>query len=361
MTDETKKPKIPNPYSYENGIVTLQLYKHDESGPWCKKYGFFSYLGYQLGGFWATFGGYLRNLNKEGKPITKVVVKDPEKTTVVFIAWLVKVILGIQTEVVFENVHETKPKFLAGNLDTYLNFDKITEDINKMNITALRELTEILAGAHIVISDALYQIDFGTTLGDTEHSYDIEMEVKRETIHNRVTSWQSYGRYTLRNFREKVIKDFVPKYDECLLVPCTLSKPYYNDGRNISTSTDKSNLIKIEMAKGGRDVIVMTTIGVVPQEYWHDPVDLNYDVRVPDLYADMLSMKAFFTKNHYKKVYCWLNYGPYLEMVKICKLWGLMDEVIWCSDKTLSNRKGQLGAFFSIKQGDKKLEEKFEL
>ena len=120
---------------------------------------------------------------------------------------------------------------------------------------------------------------------------------------------------------------------------------------------DVQTRIKRAILVGDKDVMVMTTIGITPQQFWYDPVDLGYDVRVPDLWSDYVSMKNFFLKNKYEKVHSYLNYGPYIEMLKMLVSQGIVKEVIFYSDPTLSNRRGNLGAFFSIKQGDKEFEQ----
>jgi len=357
--EKEKKLDYPWFYDEENKVVTLELFSDNNKKEWGEKYVFFNNLCYNLGNFWINFGNYLKKLKKGNKQVEFLQVINPEKSIIIFISWLSKVILGPDLILDFQNVSKSMTKFEVGRMNDFINEDKILENINDLSIRELRELTEIFATVHFVIADALYQIDFGTDLADTEYSEITEKgALNRDIIKNKVSTWQAYGRYSLRKFRKKTVEEFVKEKDICLLIPCTLTKPYYGNLNNISESTDKTNLIKKEIVAGDKDVVVMTTIGIVPQKYWLDPVDLGYDVRVPDLYSDFISMKNFFTKNKYEVVRSWLNYPPYIEMLIILLQMGVIKEIDWAVDPNMTTKKGNYGAFFAPKQSDIRYEER---
>ena len=362
MMPEEEKKKFTYPWKHkeDKNVITLELFSMEPNGlkEWADKHGMFSIMGYHLGAFWINFGKFLQRYS--GK-VNEVHVKYPEKNIVVFIAWLIKLNLGQDTKIYWYEIQQSKDKFLVGHLDDIINIDKFLEKCNSYTIRELRELTEILAGGHLVIADALYQIDFGTDLEQKSQYLDKE-EVKIKVLTkdaikkvNKVTSWQSYGRWELRDFRERVVRDHVKKHDECLLVPCTITKPYYgnlNNVNEINQELQAKTKRAIRDSKDNKDIIVMTTIGIAPQEFWQDPIDLGYDVRVPDLWADYITAKNFFTKFQYNKVYCWLNYNPYIEIVKILRAYGIIKEIEFCyNQENQPIKKGNFGAFFSIPQG----------
>jgi len=358
-----KKRKLDQPWSYneEEKLVIFELFSENNQKEWNNKYVFFNAIAYDLGGIWINFGNFLKKLIKEEKPIEIVQFVNPEKNIIIFLSWLTKVILGPEVIVDLKDVAKSRTRYQVGKIDEFINEDKIINSINDLTVRELRELTEIFATTHIIIADALYQIDFGSTLADTPYAEVLEETSSgRMMVKNKVSTWQAYGRYPLRKFRQKVITDFVKEKEECLLIPCTLTKPYYGNLENITESTTKSNLIKKDIAEGTRDVVVMTTIGIVPQKYWLDPVDLGYDVRVPDLYSDFTSMKSFFMKNKYEVVRSWLNYPPYIEMLIILEIMGIVKKVEWMVDPNMTIKKGNYGAFFAPKQSEMKYEDRIK-
>lgn len=334
--------------------VSLDLPGKEPIATWVKKFGpnaMWLNLNYTLGPLFLNYGSFLRkNLGK----VEKIDITSIEVTMIPFIAWITKVILGEKVKITInkEGVG-TLERFNLGNFYRYIDIKILTEDIDSLSVRELRELTEIFATSHSLIADALYQLDFGTTLGDTPNAEIIEIKGKREAVVNKVSSWQAYGRYSLRKIRKTIIDNFKKENEVCLLIPCTMGKPYYGNLSNINPdSHDSQTEIKREIATGGRDVVVMTTIGVVPQSYWYDPVDIGYDVRVPSLWDDFLSMKEFFKKNKYEKVISYLNYPPYIEMLEILLKLGVIKEIEWKKQMDLT-KKGNFGAFFAIAQESK--------
>lgn len=366
MAEETIKKTFVNPYRYveEGNFIELELFSLEEGGlgNWSNKHGYFSILGYNLGPFWVNFGKLMQKY--VDKDLTKVKVILPEKGTVIFLSWLIRLVLGPNIPIEFVDVqNKTKEKFLLGEFDDIIDVNLFISNLTagKYSIRQLRELVEIVAAGHLVVADALYQIDFGTDIeqkskyldGDQQNVKMLGKDLVKKS--NKITSWQSYGRWEIRDFRERAIKEHVKSFNECILIPCTITKPYYGNLNNINpTLNDMQTNIKKEIAKKDKDVIVMTTIGVAPMGFWEDPIDLGYDVRVPDLWADYLSMKKFFQTHKYDKVYCWLNYNPYIEMVCMLRAYGIIPDVEFVNNQEINlTKKGGFGAFFALPQSSK--------
>jgi len=320
------------------GEKSISQWSHD-LGEWGMWYG----MNYNLGIFWIDLGKFLE---KNKKQIKEIKIIGAEISTIVFITWLSKNILGQNIKLSFENSINTKEKASLGDFDSFVNLPDLLNTLPQLPIRKLRELTEIFATSNSIISDALYQIDFGTKLADK--SFEEEIFAGKSVIKSKVSSWQSYGRFDIRNFKEKILNDFKPTHKDCIVIPCTLTRPYYGTLK-VGTSNSIQNIIKAEILKDDKDVFVITTPGVIPQKFWEEKFTLGYDIRVPDIWSNYIFIKEFFKKYKYETIFSYLNYGPYIEIFKILMYRGDIGDIEFIVEDK-SNKKGSLGGFFHIKQ-----------
>ena len=70
--------------------------------------------------------------------------------------------------------------------------------------------------------------------------------------------------------------------------------------------------------------MVVSSIGIVPEVYWDDPVVAAYDSGVPDIYRILRLMRLYFRKAPYIEVIDCLEFKPYSDCLQIVKREGLI-------------------------------------
>lgn len=131
----------------------------------------------------------------------------------------------------------------------------------------------------------------------------------------------SYSRPEILEFDKKVYKEFKPKNKFLALIPCTQGKPYHK-------RKYKSNSSFTKISGGGKDIlhsyindesydkIVLTSLGLIPQENWLDSVVLNYDTGTRDMWKLLCMCKRFFLKNKYEKYVVLVKFKPYRDIIR---------------------------------------------
>lgn len=175
----------------------------------------------------------------------------------------------------------------------------ITKYCKSLSNIKLRLLTETSASLTPLISDTLYQLD------NKIDKIDELEEGKIKSV--EITNWQSYGRSYITDL-DKQIKEFKNQKKICLLLPCVGKRPYNHEKLNIE-NYDNENYHKV----------VLSSIGIIPEEFWNSEVVMKYNTGVPDIWRVFKLAKYYFEKNKYDKIICYLDYAPYIEIVEILK------------------------------------------
>lgn len=169
----------------------------------------------------------------------------------------------------------------------------------------LRTMVEGLVALDATLSDLLYILDNTTELAAAD------CHIDKDTV--RLTSWQSYGRAEIRHFDSEVEK-LKAKCAIAVLLPCARKRPYHRSRthRGIWSLLAAQNIDASEV-----DQIVVTGLGIVPEELWSHPVVLKYDTGVPDIYRVLRLARSYFRRNRYGTIVNCLQFQPYLDIVGI--------------------------------------------
>lgn len=191
----------------------------------------------------------------------------------------------------------------------------------------LRILVESVSMSDSVISDFLYIID--NTIPLPNNLLQIDMaEIHNQNEYKRrrrlmLNGWQSYGRPSIRMLDEKVA-GIRSDLHFALVLPCALRRPY-----------DKSRTHKKifnELKARGYDLsiyhkIVVTSLGILPEEVWSEPEVLTYDAGVPDIYRILRLARGFFSKQKYECVLSCLQFEPYSDVLRIMYREGIINRL----------------------------------
>jgi hypothetical protein len=144
---------------------------------------------------------------------------------------------------------------------------------------------------------------------------------KRPLILN---GWQSYGRPSLR-LLEKEVSKVMPKSKIAATLPCSLARPY---DRSRTHRKIYSMLKEHGYSIDGLHRIVITSLGVLPEEVWSMPQVLAYNAGVPDIYRVLRLVRKFFGRADYGLVIDCLQFEPYSDVLRIAKREGIIREIL---------------------------------
>jgi hypothetical protein len=176
--------------------------------------------------------------------------------------------------------------------DSLCSLIDIRKHCENLSPQDLRQLVEVTASYSAAVSDALYQLDYAG--------------VKRDPLQKPaiIASWQAYGRSYIIDFANRV-KDFTPTKPNCLLLPCSKTRPY-----------SYRNIVAPEVADPSFHKVVVTSLGVVPEEFWGDPVVLSYNTGVPDIWRVFKLARDYLRRANYDVIHSYLDYAVYVEVVR---------------------------------------------
>ena len=147
-------------------------------------------------------------------------------------------------------------------------------------------------------------LGFGTRL--------IEKNLQRAGLHNSIL-----------RFEEEVAK--IPAHgDGALILPCSFRRPYDTSPthRRIYTELERSGYTVRYLHK-----IVITSLGVIPEELWAAPAVLQYDAGVPDLYRLLRLLRRFFSTRSYPYVLDCSEFPPFCDLLQILHREGLIGDL----------------------------------
>jgi hypothetical protein len=76
------------------------------------------------------------------------------------------------------------------------------------------------------------------------------------------------------------------------------------------------------LARRGYDLkqyhrVVVTSLGVLPEEVWSEPEVLSYDAGVPDIYRTLRLVREYFGRQGYRAVVDCSEFEPYSDVLRI--------------------------------------------
>jgi predicted RNA-binding protein len=202
---------------------------------------------------------------------------------------------------------ETIRKDIDYGLWTIYSIEEILEWIKRaQENNCLRDLIEMFASFTPICSDILMQADLSGITKD---------KLTNKTV---MSSFHSYNRSYVRELLDKMC-NFKTDKKKCLLLPCSAKRPY-----NVSKTHQEiygsvvNNIFPYPLEDYHK--VVITTIGVVPEEFWNDPFVLSYTNSYPDLWQVYLRCKQYFSINKYEVFRNFHRYVPFLEIIKLCDI-----------------------------------------
>lgn len=138
-----------------------------------------------------------------------------------------------------------------------------------------------------------------------------------------LNGWQAYGRPSVRSLERQAL-GVISHLPYAVALPCARKRPYGNS----RTHRKIYDYIKSH----GYDLrqhhkIVITSIGVLPEELWESPQVLSYDAGVPDIYRTLRLVRSFFSRQNYEYVLDCLQFEPYSDVLRIAEREGVIREV----------------------------------
>jgi predicted RNA-binding protein len=175
----------------------------------------------------------------------------------------------------------------------------------------LRTFVESITALDPLLADFLYIVD---------HSADgSRLPIATSTLDGskliRLSSWQSYGRPEVIAFEAAVDQVYKSK-PVAVVLPCSRKRPY---GASRTHKKIWQALKKVGYEPAAVDQIVITSLGVVPEQLWEHPVAMGYDGGVPDIYRVLRLSRRFFGRNIYTQVIDCLQFAPYSDIFRILR------------------------------------------
>ncbi|MGA8149117.1 MAG: DUF5591 domain-containing protein [Gallionellaceae bacterium] len=177
----------------------------------------------------------------------------------------------------------------------------------------LRTLVEAFASLDPLIADVLYKLDRRYGANDSSPGQLLPL-----------TGWQSYGRPEVLALNRHIAASARARANVAVLLPCARKRPYEHSKthRRIWRRLNSEGINESAV-----DKIVVSSIGIVPQDYWRHPVVQSYDSGVPDIYRILRLMRIFFARAQYEMVIDCLEFAPYSDCLEIVSREGLVGNV----------------------------------
>jgi hypothetical protein len=187
----------------------------------------------------------------------------------------------------------------------------------------LRSMVEAAATLDPVISDCLYILDHTVKRVDSRRCDDCAREPSQARKNILLTSWQAYGRPSVLSL-ERAVMNLPTRSGGAVILPCSFKRPY--------NESPTHRRISSQLQKRGYDVrklhkIVLTSLGVIPEELWDAPAVMRYDAGVPDIYRLLRLLRTFFSVRSYDYIVDCSQFPPYSDLLRIIQREGLITDL----------------------------------
>lgn len=191
------------------------------------------------------------------------------------------------------------------------------------NNRSLRILVESVSIYDSIVSDFIYIIDNTLEVENPVEKKELEASELGPKKPLKLNGWQSYGRNSIRQL-EASVNMVAPKSTEAVALPCALKRPYH------LSKTHKriySILKKQGYNLGKMHKVVITSLGILPEEVWGMPQVLCYDAGVPDVYRILRLARGFFKRCAFTAVIDCLHFEPFSDVLRIVQREGLIGKI----------------------------------
>jgi hypothetical protein len=189
--------------------------------------------------------------------------------------------------------------------------DVIAEIANARKNGELRLLVEVAASAEIVLCETLQRID---------GKFAPNRAPRSESGTVRLTNWHAYNRPDVRSF-DMTVAGFRQKRSGVIFIPCAKSRPYHRSPshRRLMRSAKEAGLDLNRL-----DVIVITSIGPVPEALWEHEFVQRYDTGVRDIYRLLQQLRRLLAGTVYREAWDLMSFGPYSDIIRLLHLEGIL-------------------------------------
>ncbi len=192
---------------------------------------------------------------------------------------------------------------------------------------ALRILVEATSMLDSITSNFLYILDHTASPNSAEMERDLsEFKFERGEKHPKkllLNGWQSYGRPSIVDLENRILA-VKASQNLALILPCSLKRPYWE-------SMTHKKIYKCLEGLGFNlenfHKIVITSLGILPEELWELPQVLAYDAGIPDIYRILRLARGYFKRNHYELVLDCLQFEPYSDILRIMRNEGAIENI----------------------------------
>lgn len=177
----------------------------------------------------------------------------------------------------------------------------------------LRLLVETVASADIVVGETLQRLDTAFLAPDEAH----------DSSAIRLSNWHGYLRPEVRAFEEE-LATWRARKAKAAFMPCGRARPYNRSGthrRLIALLADRG------VDLGDYDLIVITSLGPVPESLWQHPVVMRYDTGVRDIYRMLTLLRRLLKPSGYESALDCMGFRPYRDILQIVAREGMIGEL----------------------------------
>ena len=171
----------------------------------------------------------------------------------------------------------------------------------------LRSLVELTASCDIVLCETLQRIDARhcRSTADTGNNGDARSII--------LSNWLSYTRPEFRDY-EEALKQYRQGSRSAIFLSCGRTRPYHLSRTHVRLRRAlEAEGVDIDC----HDVIVMTSIGPVPQPLWQHPVVMLYDTGIRDIYRVLTLLRRLLHGTQYEVGWDCLSFRPYRDVLDI--------------------------------------------
>ena len=175
----------------------------------------------------------------------------------------------------------------------------------------LRLLVEVSASTDVVVCETLQRV-----LAKNEFEEQPDGKIV-------LTNWHAYTRTSFRNYDE-LLKEYKSTKRKALFMPCSKKRPYSGSPTHSRIfrrlKDDELNLSEYEL-------IVITSVGPVPEKFWNEEVILRYDTGIRDLYRLLSQTRRLLQGCSFEHVIDVLPVCQYGDILDIMVLEGRLPEI----------------------------------
>jgi hypothetical protein len=187
----------------------------------------------------------------------------------------------------------------------------------------LRPMLEAAATLDPTVSDAVYILDHTVSRPSRPMREELASKSSRKPKALLLSSWLAYSRPSVLEMEKKILNT-PSRGDAAVLLPCSYKRPY---GKSPTHRRVYALLKQQGYALEAHDKIVITSLGVIPEECWEFAAVLQYDAGVPDLYRLLRLLREFFARRPYRYIVDCLDFAPYSDLLRIVQREGLIKDL----------------------------------